>query len=873
MGALRVIAYPFKYGYKDFGSAYRDSKRLARFYDIAKRIVIGLGAKNNTAYHYKILGARLMKEVESQRITLNRARLEGKEEVILEAVINALADHFAGQIEILPEINHVLSVLKQKNIIATPGGPKGRNTFPIKRAKALNSILETREGLKHDPISDLKSKHTKLQKQKDTLVKQMESELDRLNLGHKAYQEIMNAVYKSDPHKSLEDNITQMLNVITEYAWQVIGRSPKSEAAGWIVIGHDGKVGRKIRLWKVDGENKDLETAKIHTLKKQGSNGNLVMAEEGAPEIVADGRGNFIAAAEWETLQLREDLVAVQKKDGSRVLYKRNYKHGSELVGEALRSKGKKVTGTVAETIVGLIGKVAHFENAYVNLQEVTQKEAGLKKGEIVPYIVEGSVIKLVSAGSADPNLRQNKMAKGEKAQEKLGIGIIEQPLEKSVGNVRTSAIKPLALMISDVNDFNLREQNRFLISIVGVQSYFIRSLIEFDTEGNAIVLGSLEVTNPEVIPKHLNAADRKVLLEQFEMGKIFAGLASTGIMIKTLREEIDRLTLQYLGPQVYQIVKNRDFARLKGTKVDDATIMFADISGFTSLSDKLQDTPEQVVSLLSTMFAELTPLIIKNGGMVDKYIGDAIMADWGVTVKSAYDVQNAVMTAIEFQRRLQLVNDRPEMQAVYKRHGIPPLGISIGLNTGMAIAGNLGHEGSKIEFSVIGDAVNVAARLEGAASRGQIIIGERTFALLTDTFKVKFADEFNSYNRDIGKLKEFIMAEYHMEGKVISEPELDQKLQRYLKLYKEAKINDIFVPGVSWGKNKGAIPCFYVRWDKHAWRYQYLKAAGIEIGTKSTFENQPPTSKEMHAQIQNGPPANRQAMLDAYHSLIIKRT
>jgi|GEM_PF-4925730 len=867
MGALRVIAYPFRYGFKDFASAYRDSKRLARFYHIAKLVLAGLGVKENLAVHYKALGNKLMSEVDGRRITLNRARLEGKADDIVEAMQNALP----GYIPSAPK-ETLLSVLQEKNIIATLGKSKGRNTFPIKRGRALSSILEKSE-LEKNRLANLQSEHTKFQKQQETLVKEMESELGRLNLGHEAYQAIMDSVYKSDATKDLVENITDMLNVITHYAWRVIGRSPKSEAAGWIVIGHDGKVGRKIRLWKVDENNKDLGNAKISTLKKSGRKGDLVLAEESAPQIVDDQRGNFVANGEWENLQLREDLVAVQKEDGRRVLYKRIYKHGSELFGNYLRRKGKKTAGAIAQATVGLIGKVAHFENAFVALEEVAPAEAGLKNGEVVPYIIEGSMVKLVSAGSADPNLRQKKIAKGSRAQGKLNIGIIEQPLEKAVGNVRTSAVKPLAYMISDVDNFNVRPQNRFLISIVGVHSYFIRSLIEFDTEGNAIVLGSLEVTNPEVIPKNLSAADRKVLLEQFEMGKIFAGLASTGIMIKTLREEIDRLTLQYLGPQVYRIVKDRDFHKLKGTKVEDATIMFADISGFTSLSDTLQNTPEKVVSLLSTMFAELTPLIIQNGGMVDKYIGDAIMADWGVTQKSPYDVQNAVMTAIEFQRRLQFVNEKPEMQAVYKKHGIPPLGLSIGLNSGMAIAGNLGHEGSKIEFSVIGDSVNVAARLEGAASRGQIIIGERTFALLSDTFKIKYINEFNSYNRNIEALKAFVIAEYQKEGREIDEADLNAKLERYRTLYKAATTDDIFVPGVSWGKNKGAIPCFYVRWDKHAWRYPFLKAAGIELGTKSVFESQPPTAEEVRDQIEKEPPANRPAMLDAYESLIIKRT
>lgn len=854
------------YGLKSFNSAYRQSKRLSRFYDIAKRLVIGLGIKGKKPVLYKAIGNMLFKEVDQRNISLNRATLSGKEGDIVEAIRNSIPLTFASQIK----DEDIRSVIKDFNIISRPKGPRGRNTFPIKRLRALSAILDGRQSeqrtlsLAEERISSLRGRH-------NTLLRKTQKELDRLQLGHKAYQAIMNAVYKTNPSKDLFENVAEMLNVITHWAWQVIGRSPRSEAAGWLAINPEGKIGIRYKYLRLE-KNADLEKAEVYTLKKRPMGGQINFSETETTELVSDKRGNFITTAEWENLRVSDTYVAVEKEDGTRVLYRRTYKPGSQLVGKALRDKGKAITSAFAQGAVALIGKLKNFDNASVELREISSAKIELKQGEIIPFLPEGSSIKLVAAGSADPNLRQTKIEKGIKAQNVLGVGIIEQQLDRSVGNVRASALKPMATMISDVDNFHVRPQNRFLISIVGVHSYFIRSLIEFDSEGNAVCLGSLEVTNPEIIPKDLSAADRKVLLEQFEMGKIFAGLASTGIMVKTLREEIDRLTLQYLGPQVYQIVKNRDFARLKGTKVDDATIMFADISGFTSLSDKLQDTPGKVVSLLSTMFAELTPIIIKNGGMVDKYIGDAIMADWGVAEKSKDDVQNAVHTAIEFQMRLQGLNLREDMQRFYKEHDIPPLGISIGLNTGMAIAGNMGHEKSKIEFSVIGDAVNVAARLQGAASRGQVIIGEETFNALPDSFKSGLAVKFNAYNKNIKKLKEFILAEYKSEGRTIDETELDKKLQRYLDLYQDATNNNLFIPGVTWAKNKGAVPYYHVRWDKHAWRYRFLQQAGIELPSKSVFENQPPSPEEVYAAIEQEPPAKREALETVYEALLIGR-
>jgi len=584
--------------------------------------------------------------------------------------------------------------------------------------------------------------------------------------------------------------------VVTRWAYQVIGRSPYSESAGWVVQSADGKIGLPYR-YVLAVEGQALTDANVLTLRRAGSarEMSLSLEESQTPTQVVDGRGRFIALEEWENLSIREDLVAVEKQDGSRQLYRRNLRPGSEMVkhmvkgmlGDKAGPGIGKIAGAFAGALTDAVGKLKSYENAYVKLEEVTLDQVDLSAGVVIPLVQAGAIIRIVSAGSNNPNLREEKIGKGLKIEEAcrkggLDIGVINQRLESAVGNVRTSALKPVALMIEDVDQFHVRPQNRFLISIVGVESYFIRSLLEFNERDEAVCLGCLEVTNPEIIPDKLSAEEEKRLIGQFEAGRIFASLASTGIMIKVLQEELNETTRSYLGEKVFRVVKERDYSKLRGQKIDDATIMFADVSGFTALSDILKDQPEKVVYMLSHLFSRLDPIVVNNGGMVDKHDGDCIMADFGVPDRVEGDVRGAVWAAIGLQRELEEINLSPEMRAMYQRHQIAPLGMSVGLNTGMVIAGNLGHEKSKIEFSVIGDAVNVSARLQHAVVRGQIMIGATTYAALAPAGRQQLLNDFN-----------------------------EQYIQGSRAPLTEA---ELFVPAVIWAKNKGAVPCYYLNWD-----------------------------------------------------------
>jgi class 3 adenylate cyclase/predicted ATPase len=151
-------------------------------------------------------------------------------------------------------------------------------------------------------------------------------------------------------------------------------------------------------------------------------------------------------------------------------------------------------------------------------------------------------------------------------------------------------------------------------------------------------------------------------------------------------------------------------------------TILFADISGFTALAETLD--PEAARELVDCYFQRMTPIIEKFGGTIEKFIGDEVMAMFGAPVASENDAECALRTALEMLEEFTRFNTERELN----------LGVHVGINTGLVIAGSLGTRGRE-QYAVTGDAVNVASRLRGAAERGQIFVGLDTYRLTVALF------------------------------------------------------------------------------------------------------------------------------------------
>jgi adenylate cyclase len=194
-------------------------------------------------------------------------------------------------------------------------------------------------------------------------------------------------------------------------------------------------------------------------------------------------------------------------------------------------------------------------------------------------------------------------------------------------------------------------------------------------------------------------------------------------------RQRVQVLFGRYVSPQVAAMLslENPDLVRPGGTR-REISVLFADIRGFTTISESLP--PEQVVNLLNTYDDPLTQVVFDQGGFLDKFTGDGIMALFGVPLPQPDHAERAVQAALEMQAAARRVSaQRGEVEW--------PIRYGIGVTSGEAVVGNIGGE-ERMDFTAIGDVVNLAARLEGHAQPGEVLISEYTYELIQDVVKAE---------------------------------------------------------------------------------------------------------------------------------------
>jgi len=159
----------------------------------------------------------------------------------------------------------------------------------------------------------------------------------------------------------------------------------------------------------------------------------------------------------------------------------------------------------------------------------------------------------------------------------------------------------------------------------------------------------------------------------------------------------------------------------LKGEKVK-LSVMFTDIRGFTPMSRGMD--PQAVINLLNSHFDEMIDIIDRHGGTLDKFIGDAIMAFFGAPMHYEDSHMRAINAAVQMQRAAEKFNFQRKLE------GKEPVNIGVGINTGDVVVGNIGSN-KRLEYTVIGETVNIANRLCSVAQKGQIIVSQSTYDVL----------------------------------------------------------------------------------------------------------------------------------------------
>ena len=275
--------------------------------------------------------------------------------------------------------------------------------------------------------------------------------------------------------------------------------------------------------------------------------------------------------------------------------------------------------------------------------------------------------------------------------------------------SIARKAVEERVAILSD----NAAADERFKGKSILIQS--VRSAMCTPLMGtDQTVLGILYVDNL--------TATHSFADEDLEFLIAFGSLAAVGVENSRRSERLRREALvlsnfqRYFAPNVAaQIAQQTGAVQLGGQK-RPVVIFFSDIRGFTAMSETM--SPDDIATLLTEYFTEMVELVFEHGGTLDKFMGDAMLALWGAPIVHEDDADRAMQCALDQLTALEKLNRK------WKDEGRPELGVGFGINFGEVFAGNIGSD-RRLEYTVIGDAVNTASRLCANAGRNEILISE----------------------------------------------------------------------------------------------------------------------------------------------------
>jgi adenylate cyclase len=299
-------------------------------------------------------------------------------------------------------------------------------------------------------------------------------------------------------------------------------------------------------------------------------------------------------------------------------------------------------------------------------------------------------------------------------------------PISRTI--LKMVAEQQVALMTS-----NALEDAR-LLGGKSIAIHGIRSAMCVPLWNRQRVIGAVQVDSPIHIGRFTEEdLDLLTALANFAAVAIErAQLAEKIVQERQIRSKMER----YHSPAVIdEIVKGVISADETEIRNADVSILFADISGFTSVSESKK--PEEVAQFLSNFFSAAVDAIFAYGGTLDKFIGDAVMAFFGAPIPQDDHADRAIMAGLMMMERIALWNAEREGQ------GLPIVKIRIGINSGPAVVGNVGTE-KRVDYTVLGSSVNIASRLEsGVAKPGQLVISQNTLDRVLGSFETEPLGEF----------------------------------------------------------------------------------------------------------------------------------
>ena len=216
-----------------------------------------------------------------------------------------------------------------------------------------------------------------------------------------------------------------------------------------------------------------------------------------------------------------------------------------------------------------------------------------------------------------------------------------------------------------------------------------------------------------------------------------------TLIFTSFVREQAQRRQIrsafgQYLSPALVEQLAQSPEKLVLGGEEREMTIMFSDMRGFTSISESYKNDPQGLTALMNRFLTPLTNAILDRKGTIDKYMGDAIMAFWNAPLDDGAHQINACEAALDMLERVDALNQQRQIEAEEADRPFIPLNVGVGLNTGTCVVGNMGSD-MRFDYSVLGDSVNLASRLEGQSKEYgfPIIVGSRTALAAREKFAI----------------------------------------------------------------------------------------------------------------------------------------
>ncbi|WKZ29633.1 MAG: adenylate/guanylate cyclase domain-containing protein [Patescibacteria group bacterium] len=285
----------------------------------------------------------------------------------------------------------------------------------------------------------------------------------------------------------------------------------------------------------------------------------------------------------------------------------------------------------------------------------------------------------------------------------------------------------------------------------------------------------------------------------------VIIGTAVVELCVRYVSERGERRRMRdafgrYLAPQVIRRIETGEVPLALGGERREATILFSDIRGFTTLSERL--SPEELVALLNEYLTAMTTVILDHEGVVDKYIGDAIMAFWNAPAAQEDHAVRAARTALGMRDRLET------LRASWKERALPDVRVGIGLNCGDVVIGNMGSE-QRFDYTAIGDEVNLSSRLESLTKYYGVTI------LISEAVRRKLGEDFFCRRLDLVtvKGKEKPVAVYELMGETAR---VDDKTRELAARFDAALVSYV---ARRWDEAEAAFQDLSERFDDHASR------------------------------------------------------